>query len=169
MPRKLVDLTDQKFSKWTVLVRAENYKSGRTQRAMWLCVCDCGTEKAVIGDSLRSGLSRSCGCGNGGRKRAPRTKHRMTHTPEYRTYRRAKQRCENPNRQGYENYGGRGIKFLFTSFKQFYAELGPKPSPAHSVDRIDNDGHYEPGNVQWAIQSWQNRNQRRYTQEKKAA
>ena len=64
-----------------------------------------------------------------------------------------------PKAINYANYGGRGIKFLFTSFEQFFAELGPRPK-GKSVDRINNDGHYEPGNVQWATRSEQRKNQR---------
>jgi hypothetical protein len=70
----------------------------------------------------------------------------------------AKRRCKNG--KDFANYGGRGIEFRFTGFEQFYAELGPRPSPEHSLDRIDNDGHYEPGNVRWATQSQQQKNKR---------
>jgi len=92
--------------------------------------------------------------------------HRMTYTPEYRAYSAAKARCNNPNHDKYEYYGGRGINFLFTSFIQFYSEVGPKPSPKHSLDRIKNHLHYQPGNVRWATQKEQIANSRRY---KKAA
>jgi hypothetical protein len=81
---------------------------------------------------------------------------------EYQAYHSAKNRCNNPRNPGYKYYGGRGIRFLFTSFEQFFAELGPRP-PGLSLDRIDNDGNYEPGNARWAARSEQRRNQRRYT------
>lgn len=86
--------------------------------------------------------------------------HGMSNSPEYGIYANEKYRCTNPKNKDWEDYGGRGIKFLFTSFEQFFAELGPRPSPQHSVDRIDDDGNYEPGNVRWATASQQNRNRR---------
>lgn len=86
----------------------------------------------------------------------------LSRTIEYRTYEGAKQRCVNPNAPSFENYGGRGIEFRFTSFEQFFSELGNRPSPQHSVDRINNDGHYEPGNVRWATRAEQMANSRRW-------
>lgn len=73
----------------------------------------------------------------------------MKNTPEYKSYSHAKSRCTNSNEDAFPHYGGRGIEFRFNSFEEFFSELGPKPEPKHkySVDRIDNDGHYEPGNV----------------------
>jgi hypothetical protein len=82
---------------------------------------------------------------------------------EYSSWFNAKQRCTNPKRECYKDYGGRGIKFLFDSFEAFYKELGPKPLPKHlySVHRIDNNGNYEPGNVKWATRREQAAHQRR--------
>lgn len=89
--------------------------------------------------------------------------HRQTHgrkrTPEYGSYRAAKERCRIPTNPRWEDYGGRGIEFRFTSFEQFIAELGPRPT-GMTLDRKNNDGHYEPGNVRWATSSQQNQNQR---------
>jgi hypothetical protein len=82
-------------------------------------------------------------------------------TPEYAAWSHARQRCMNPNDSGWEWYGGRGIKFLFTSFAHFLAEIGPRPTPQHSLDRKDNDGNYEPGNVRWATLEEQANNQRK--------
>src|SRR5215469_11218007 len=87
-------------------------------------------------------------------------KHGMSSSQEYCAYVSAKYRCENPNKVSYKYYGGRGIRFLFTSFQQFYAELGPRPE-GMSLDRIDTDGNYEPGNVQWATHSQQMRSRKR--------
>jgi hypothetical protein len=83
-------------------------------------------------------------------------------TPEYRAYIDAKSRCTNPNAVRYYTHGGRGIKFLFTSFDEFITALGPRPE-GMTLDRIDNDGHYEPSNVRWATPSQQMSNRRRYT------
>lgn len=84
--------------------------------------------------------------------------NRSKRHPERQAFLAAKQRCSNPAHRDYAYYGGRGIRFLFSSFEQFAAELGPKPSPKHSIDRIENDGHYEPGNVRWALPLQQIRN-----------
>jgi hypothetical protein len=72
----------------------------------------------------------------------------------------ARQRCTNPNHVSYKNYGGRGIEFRFESFKEFIEEIGLRPSPELTLDRIDNDGHYEAGNVRWATRLEQNSNRR---------
>lgn len=90
-----------------------------------------------------------------------RQTHNKRYTAVYRAYHLAKRRCTNTAGVNYADYGGRGIEFRFTSFEEFYAELGDKPSSNHSVDRIDNDGHYEKGNVRWALRPEQRRNQRR--------
>jgi hypothetical protein len=84
----------------------------------------------------------------------------MKGTPELHAFENAKARCTNPNNRKWKDYGGRGIKFLFTCFGEFYLELGERPSPQHSLDRKENNGHYEPGNVRWATKSEQARNQR---------
>lgn len=83
----------------------------------------------------------------------------MSGTPECDAYHNARHRCTDPKFDGYENYGGRGIKFLFTSFEQFFAELGSRPE-GKTLDRINNDGNYEPGNVRWATNSAQKKNRR---------
>lgn len=84
---------------------------------------------------------------------------------EYEAFLAARNRCTNPEHPAYKHYGGRGIKFLFTSFEQFFKELGPRPSNKHSVDRENNDGNYESGNVHWATKSEQNSNRRHLVRE----
>ena len=91
------------------------------------------------------------------------TKHGMSYSPEYHVYAVAKDRCTNPNSQRWYTHGGRGIEFRFTNFGEFYAELGPRPSTDYSLDRIDNNGHYEKGNVKWATRSEQQKNKRSFT------
>jgi excisionase family DNA binding protein len=156
----VAEITGQHFGRLTVIERAG---SGKHKYALWRCVCDCGTVKIVNGNSLRRGRTQSCGCL---RKLAAHRGHGHTRhgriTPEYSSYKASKQRCENPRTPRYSDYGGRSIRFLFTSFEQFYAELGPRPEPKrlYSVDRIDNDGNYEPGNVKWSTRSEQQRNKR---------
>jgi hypothetical protein len=83
-------------------------------------------------------------------------------SPEHTAYIGAKSRCTNPNVKQWKNYGGRGIEFRFKDFPEFMQALGaPRPSPKHSLDRINNDGHYEPGNIRWATQKEQCNNTRR--------
>jgi hypothetical protein len=82
-------------------------------------------------------------------------------TAEYRAYNDAKARCNNLNRANYYGYGGRGIKFLFESFEQFFLEIGKRPTRNHTLDRINNNGHYEPGNIRWASWSEQVKNRRK--------
>jgi hypothetical protein len=127
---------------------------------------------------IRHTIECACGCGGAletpskegtdrryinGHNKATRT-HGQSGTPEHRAYKAARQRCTNPKLKCWENYGGRGIKFLFTSFEQFYAELGPRPK-GKSLDRFpNNDGNYEPGNVRWATAEQQRENRRKTKQ-----
>jgi hypothetical protein len=82
----------------------------------------------------------------------------MVGTPEYRAYYLAKNRCQNPKCDKWKYYGGRGIKFLFVSFEQWFKEIGPRPTSGHSVDRENPNGNYEPGNIRWATSSEQRNN-----------
>ncbi len=167
MERRFTDIfPGQTFGRWTVIGHAESNKHGHPR---WLCRCSCplATIRAVMGRDLRSGHSRSCGCLRDELSAERNTHQFITHgharagkvTPEYRVFASAKNRCNNQSNHAYADYGARGIRFLFTSFEQFYAEVGPRP-PGMTLDRIDNDGHYEPGNIRWTTQSEQNRNQR---------
>lgn len=85
------------------------------------------------------------------------------HRQEYLAFQNAKYRCENPKNKSYPDYGQRGIKFSFSSFAEFFAEVGPRPSPEHSLDRFpNNDGNYEKGNIRWATRVEQASNKRAY-------
>jgi hypothetical protein len=151
------DLTGQKFGKWTVV----RWDSKKYAQQFWLCVCDCGTEKVVVGDSLKKGLSKSCGCAG---KDWCRT-HGMEGTPTYTVWAGMIQRCHNPNARSYKHYGNRGIKVCDAwrnSFTEFFNDMGAKPDGL-SLDRINNDGDYEPSNCRWATGSQQKRNRRTTT------
>ena len=134
-------------------------------QALWECRCDCGTLCVKSSGNLRMGAqscSVSCGVSRSNRRRA---KHGVAHGKEWRAWSAAKQRCHNPKNPQYKNYGARGITMCEqwrTSFATFYAHLGPAPATGHqaTLDRIDNNGHYEPGNVQWVSMKVQRANTR---------
>lgn len=145
------DITGLEFGRLTALRCVGN---GR-----WLCRCECGNEKLIYGGHLRAGMTESCGCG----PQVCRVTHNLSHSPEYRAWDNARERCRNPNNRKFPIYGARGISVCerwANSFDNFIADMGRKPSPSHSLDRIDNNGNYEPGNCRWATGEQQNRNRR---------
>lgn len=154
---EVVTLDRQKFTRWTVLTEAGKDKDHNT---FWFCRCDCGVEKLVLRKSLKSGVSKSCGCLMREVLSQRTTTRGQTNTPEYQAFKNAKGRCTNPNNKYFTDYGGRGIEFRFPNFEEFLAHIGPKPSDKHSLDRIDNEGHYEIGNIRWATSREQCGNQR---------
>ncbi|MBT2750019.1 MULTISPECIES: hypothetical protein [unclassified Lysobacter] len=125
--------------------------------------CQCGTVKDVQVGHLQSGRSRSCGCLRAEQLSARRLRHGASGTLEYRLWRKMKERCSNPNAPGYRNWGGRGIRVCDrwqASFEAFLRDMGMCPS-GYSLDRIDNERGYEPGNCRWASHQQQCNNQRR--------
>jgi hypothetical protein len=162
------DLTGQKFGRLTVLSRAPNDKRGKVH---WHCMCEDGNLVDVGRAELISGDTKSCGCLHReltvqrDRERAKHghcRQHRVT--PEYKAWRSMKDRCLNPNHPKFKDWGGRGITIYppwIDDFEAFFAYMGPKPSPQHSIDRWpDRDGNYVPGNVRWATPREQQNNRR---------
>ena len=131
-------------------------------RKFW-CECICGEFIVVRIDHLKTGAIKSCSCFQRESVKTNSFKHGRINTAEYRSYTHAKTRCTNPRTINYQNYGGRGIKFLFTSFEEFYKELGPRPKWT-TLDRKDNSGNYEKGNVRWATDVQQQNNRRARSQ-----
>src|SRR5260221_4751935 len=135
-------------------------------RGKYLCACLCGTERIVRASSLlKTGThaSRSCGCYHRQKVRATFTTHGGCRTSEYLAWGAMRERCSNPNHKEFHNYGGRGIHVCDEwqhSYSAFLKAIGPKPTRSHSLDRIDNDGHYELGNVRWATKDVQSQNRR---------
>ena len=154
----LINLTGQTFGRLTVERRLVAPGEPR-----WSCRCACGERVSVIGDNLRSGNTTSCGCAQREVVADRNTSHGLSKAPEYSIWGGIKKRCLNPNYPEHRYYADRGITLCdewVDDFSAFYRHIGPRPSPEHSVDRIDNDRGYEPGNVRWATKHEQNMNTR---------
>jgi hypothetical protein len=167
MSVRSIDLVGRRFGRLTVVGPAP--KVGRHLR--WTCQCECGQTKEVRGGHLMAGAIQSCGCLHREDLVERSTKHgaarRGRETPEYRVWMLMTQRCHGPGGLEDSRYGGRGIAVCgrwLHSFENFLADMGPRPSPAHSIDRIENAGDYEPGNCRWATSTEQARNTRRNRQ-----
>lgn len=151
-----------------------------TKNSELYCICDCGGFSQVLQYNLKSGNSKTCGCGQLEASKANgklRKKHGhwreirpgvWRSTPTYKSWEAMKRRCLNPNDPAYKNYGGRGITICekWNSFENFLADMGERPKWATGgIDRIDNDGNYEPKNCRWATILQQNRNKRSVREE----
>lgn len=157
MPRAR-DLTNQRFAKLVAEKRSHKDAFGAW---MWLCHCDCGQTTTIRAAQLSSGHVRSCGCGVREAAAQPRT-HGQTGTPLYLRWRSMLDRIDNKNGSNFHNYGGRGIRICdrWRSFEAFSADVGSTFERSLELDRIDVNGHYEPGNCRWATEQVQQRNKR---------
>lgn len=138
----------------------KSHMSGKN--SVWLFVCDCGAEKYALLNNVVRGLTVSCGCAKTAAIAQAATTHGLSHSPEWGVWSSMKQRCENQNTKEFRIYGARGIKVCarWHDFANFIGDMGPRPSPRHSIDRTDNDGDYEPSNCKWATRTEQARNTR---------
>lgn len=155
---KLKDLTGQKFGRLTVIERAENKGS----QTYWRCKCECGKEVIVNAYCLTHNHTKSCGCF----RNDFAATHKMYQTKIYKTWENINSRCNNPNFPEYRNYGERGIEICgewvdnFQAFYDYVSKLEHFGEKGYSLDRIDNNGNYEPDNVRWADVKTQARNKR---------
>lgn len=158
---KKIELTGLRFGRWLVVSEdVDGAVSGAPVR--WLCKCDCGTERSVSGNNLRGG-SKSCGCLSRDTTATRNRKHGMSKTPEYECWQHMKARCYRETSQDYALYGGRGIRVCdqwVDDFDCFYRDMGPRPTPRHSIERLDVNGDYEPSNCVWALPEQQANNKR---------
>src|SRR5580704_1885635 len=138
------DLAGLRFGRLTVLSEVGRTGSGGVR---WLCACDCGNRVTVASTKLQSGLRQSCGCLHAERVKESNTRHGHAHTPTWSSWGHMISRCHNPKNSNYRHYGGRGIAVCEAwrnDFLTFLRDMGERPA-GKTIDRINNDGNYEPG------------------------
>jgi hypothetical protein len=148
------------FHRLTIIDTAEAFKRSGTR---FLCRCECGNERVVKQSHLRAETIKSCGCLISEITAKRNASHGKSKTRIYNIWASMKARCFNPKKDKYKYYGGRGVTVCErwrNSFENFLADMGEPPSARHSIDRINNDGNYEPSNCRWATPLEQAHNKR---------
>lgn len=165
---RLIDITGSRYGR--LLVTGKHPAPAKNGGSLWDCVCDCGNRKTLNGSNLRNGSVQSCGClarewaahmGSNPDFIAKRAEKTVTHgnkrrsgaSVEYKTWLGMKRRCYDAKSKDYPNWGGRGIRVCEhwnSSFESFLADMGPRPAGHYSIDRINPNAHYSPGNCRWA-------------------
>lgn len=155
------DIAGQRFGRLIAVKRTEQRSA--QGNFLWACACDCGNEALVPTAYLIAGNTKSCGCGRRKRIGAEDLGKNLIHSAEGKILTGMLQRCGNPNVKSYKDYGGRGITVCDrwkNSLRAFIDDMGLRPSPRHSIERINHNGNYEPGNCKWATKAEQARNTR---------
>jgi hypothetical protein len=159
-------LVGRRFGKLIVVSELESIVSGSHKRRRFKCLCDCGNTKIIWYENITSGHTKSCGCLKSEASRLAHLTHgesQKNETVEYKTWTGIIARCYNQNETGFKNYGGRGIVMCEAwknSFQSFLKDMGRRPTPTHTIDRINNNGNYEPSNCKWSTKKEQGKNKR---------
>ncbi|TDR34683.1 hypothetical protein [Aquamicrobium defluvii] len=154
-----IDMVGKRFGNLVVLQLADER---RDNKRCWVCLCDCGNEKVIIGKNLRNGQVKGCGCLAGRPASFGSFHHGLSRSPTHTSWRGMIDRCTNPKHGYYEYYGARGITVCdrWRNYENFLADMGERPDGT-TLDRVDNDGNYEPGNCRWATWDEQGANKRK--------